>query len=597
VLAGPSAAAIHDLMLSLTAEAATQAPSPASLPFYDLNLRVVPDTGRLQARVELDYPNSTGAPLAELPLRIFANARGPLVRVTSVHAIGRTASLQAAADPTLVAVALDPPVPVGAFLHLSYEVAGVVPTSQAGAPDSLAASLLSEPSRAPDYGLFARFKDGVALADWLPTAAARFDGAFDLGDPAPVGDTAFVDLSSFRAEVELPAEYRLAAPGALLGEQILPDGFKQARVALADARDFALFASKRYRVAEGREDPFRVRVIYEEGHAAQGQSVLTSARRALARLSEELTPYPWTQFTAVEVPLGGGAGGAEFSSQIAIAGMFFEDTAPVGFGLALSGPFLADLREFTVAHEVAHQWWAIQVGSHPRLEPDVDEPLAQATAALLLTPRGEKRDRKKLVDQEIAVNYQAMRILQGEDGPAARPTSSFESTATYAGLVYGKAPFFYLKLAERIGDDDLWRGLKAYAQAHRFGVARRGDVVRAFAEIGLLPVSQLRALWEQWFEQAHGDVDLAGRGDPAAAAGELFGGDKAETGAAGSPVGSGEEVDPAELIKAARLALDQAARGKGDPQTGEQPLIDPGQAKALLQQLDRSFGGATDESP
>ena len=152
-----------------------------------------------------------------------------------------------------------------------------------------------------------------------------------------------------------------------------------------------LFASKLYRVADAREDPVRVRVMFEEGHAAQGQAVLTSARRALARLSAELVPYPWTQLTAVEVPLGGGAGGAEFSSQIAIAGMFFEESAPVGAGLALSGQFLTDLREFTVVHEVAHQWWAI--GSVPirDLEPDVDEPLAQATAAaLLLTPRGEK---------------------------------------------------------------------------------------------------------------------------------------------------------------------------------------------------------------
>ncbi len=525
---GPPAAALHDVMLSLTAEAAAQAPSPATLPFYDLKLRVSPDTGQLQAHVELDYPNTTGAPLAELPLRIFANARGPLIRIVSMHAQGRAATLRPANDPTVALVAIDPPVPVRAFLHLSYEVSAIVPVSQVAAPDSVAASLMAEPSRAPDYGLFARFPGGIALADWLPTAAARFDGAFDIGPLAPVGDTAFADLSSFRAEIEMPAQYRIAAPGALLGEQVLLDGFERTRVGLADARDFTLFASKLYRVADAREDPVRVRVMYEEGHAAQGQAVLSTARRALARLSQELVPYPWTQLTAVEVPLGGGAGGAEFSSQIAIAGMFFEDSAPVGFGLALSGQFLTDLREFTVVHEVAHQWWAIQVGSHPRLEPDVDEPLAQATAALLLTPASEKRDRKKLVDQEIAVNYQAMRILSGEDGPAARPTSAFESTAVYAGLVYGKAPFFYLKLAEQIGDDDLWHGLQAYARAHRFGLARRGDVVEAFAQTGLLPVARLQELYSRWFEEALGDTDLAGRGDPSAAAGELFGGDKSE---------------------------------------------------------------------
>jgi hypothetical protein len=204
-----------------------------------------------------------------------------------------------------VAVAVDPPVPAGTFLHLVYEVMAIVPLSQAAAPESVAGSLLSEPSRAPDYGLFARFPGGIALADWLPMAAARFDGTFDVGAPAPVGDTAFADLSSFRADVEMPAQYRIAAPGALLGEQVLPDGFERTRVGLADARDFTLFASKLYRVADAREDPVRVRVFYEDGHASQGQAVLTSARRALARLSAELVPYPWIQLTAVEVPLGG----------------------------------------------------------------------------------------------------------------------------------------------------------------------------------------------------------------------------------------------------------------------------------------------------
>src|SRR6202042_655966 len=101
--------------------------------------------------------------------------------------------------------------------------------------------------------------------------------------------------------------------------------------------------------------------------------------------------------------------------------------------------------------------------------------------------------------------------LQGEDGPAARSTADFESTAVYAGLVYGKAPFFYLKLAEQIGDEDLWRGLQAYAKAHRFGLARRGDVVQAFAQTGLLPIARLRELFSRWFEETHGDADLAGR--------------------------------------------------------------------------------------
>jgi hypothetical protein len=155
-------------------------------------------------------------------------------------------------------------------------------------------------------------------------------------------------------------------------------------------------------------------------------------------------------------------------------------------------------------------------------------------------------------------------------------------------VVYGKAPFFYLELAKELGDDAVWRALQAYAQAYRFGLAHRGDILKSFAETGLMRTAELEARYQRWFEQAHGDEDLAGRGDPSAAAADLFGQAKTEG-------DSDEEMDPDQLLKAAREALSQAAKGAGDPQTGEQPLIDPGQARELLQQLDRSMGGVSEE--
>lgn len=596
VVAGPSEDALREVALSLTSDGRAAVPPLGGLPFYDVELRVLPESGKLSAHVALDYMNPTAAPLSELSLRIFANARGPVVVLSQLESAGSKVSLRQGPDPTLATVTLEPPLLPGARVHLGYHVAATVPGAQADASASLAAALLSEPSRAPDYGLFSRFTGGIALADWLPMVAARFEGAYDVAGVGPVGDTAFAEVSCFRAAVELPGGYRLAGPGAVLGEEVLPDRFVRTRLVLAAGRDLTLFASKRYRVADGREGETRVRVVYEEGHGGEGQAVLSAARHALVALSAELSPYPWTTFTAVEVPLGGGAGGAEFSSLVAIAGMFFTPKAQVGLGFELAGPFLRELREFTVTHEVAHQWWAIQVGSHPRLEPDVDEPLAQATAALLLAPAGGPRDRKALIDREVAINYQAMRLLGGEDGPVARPTADFESVQVYAGLVYGKAPLFYTELASEFGDEAVWRALRAYALAHRFGLARRGEVLTAFAEQQLLPRARLDARYAHWFEEAHGDVDLAGRGDPMAAAGELFGGNApGDTlgNASGNESGneSGDGPDPAALLKAARQALTQAAQGKGAPQAGEQPLIDAKQAQQLLQQLNQTMGG------
>src|SRR5208337_1474603 len=119
----------------------------------------------------------------------------------------------------------------------------------------------------------------------------------------------FFDLSSFRATVELPMDYVLAGPGTTVAEEHLPGRIHRVTLALADARDFPLFASSRYREAETTENGVRIRSIYQNGSGGPGQSVLSTARNALSLFSKLYHPYSYSTFTAVEVPMRGGAGG------------------------------------------------------------------------------------------------------------------------------------------------------------------------------------------------------------------------------------------------------------------------------------------------
>src|SRR5262249_41171815 len=162
----------------------------------------------------------------------------------------------------------------------------------------------------------------------------------------------------FRVVVELPSAYVLAAPGTVIGEQVLPNGLRRTTFALADARDVVLFASKTYRMTSGVEGPIRLRSYCAKADAAAGAAVPPTARAALSFSGQTLGPYPYSSFVIAEVPLRGGAGGAEFPGAIAVAGMVYGAESPLPGGAKLGAPFLKRLREFTVAHEVAHQWWA-----------------------------------------------------------------------------------------------------------------------------------------------------------------------------------------------------------------------------------------------
>jgi hypothetical protein len=223
------------------------------------------------------------------------------------------------------------------------------------------------------------------------------------------------------------------------------------------------------------------------------------------------------------------------------------------------------------------------VASHPRLQPDVDEPLAQFSAAVYVGHARGLAARQKALGTQVAVNYQATRMLGLDDGPAARATGAFGNTAEYAGLVYGKAPFFYQALADRLGDEALSRGLAEYAREHWMGLAKRGDVVAAIAKGAAVAPAELKPLFARWFFQAHGDEDMAGKGDIESVALDAFGG------GVGTPGG----LDTSALSK----LLPAQAAGNGEAAPGATPGIpgvDPAQIQHLMEQLDKTMGGVDD---
>ncbi|MHB8417557.1 MAG: gluzincin family metallopeptidase [Myxococcales bacterium] len=555
-------------------------PNPATLPFYDIQLRVDPADGRISGTERIDYPNSTAAPLRQLPLRIFANAGESLVNVDSVSE-GGVPLPASSEEPSIVEVPLPSPLSPGAWVHLAVAFHGRAPEPHADSgQEGMLQSLLAAPGRSPDYGLFSRFEGGIALAEFLPMVAGRWKGAFDLDPGNGVGDASFFDLSSFRASIDLPADFVLAAQGVTLSEELLPGRRRRTQVALADARDFTLFASNRYREADAVENGIRVRSLYENGQGDPGRSVLDTARKALALFGRLWHDYPWATFTAVEVPLRGGAGGAEFPSLVAVAGLAYGAGSLPG-GMQFSPGFQGEMREFVVAHEVAHQWWACAVASHPRAEPDVDEPLAQYAASVYIGAEHGPQARRAALDSQVAVNYQTIRMLGIADGPAARATGEFRSSGEYAGLVYGKAPFFYLALEDKLGEAGVSRGLAEYARRHWMGLARRGEVVAAVASASYLSARELQPLFDRWFRERHGDVDLAGRGDVMSIAAQAF--------------GSAGGLDLGQLLDQAPQAMQQIQQlqqGGGAPAApGNLPAIDPQQAMKLLKQLNQTMGG------
>lgn len=200
---------------------------------------------------------------------------------------------------------------------------------------------------------------------------------------------------------------------------------------------------------------------------------------------------------------------------------------------------MASTLEFTIHHEIAHQWFAMVVGNDPIDSPITDEALAQHVALLLTEWRHGKKLADALRQGQLKGSYQLYRAMGGRDGVADRPASEFRSNGEYAALVYGKAPLLYDEVRKSIGDDAWMKALRAYTAQNRWGWAAPDGPIAAAAEVAPGKSKALRALRQHWLDEAHGDEDLGGLSFDL---GAMMGGG---TGGVGN--GNLPGVDPADL--------------------------------------------------
>jgi aminopeptidase N len=146
--------------------------------------------------------------------------------------------------------------------------------------------------------------------------------------------------------------------------------------------------------------------------------------------------------------------------------------APVGTGAEFSTLVFADvaaaeddLLDVVVPHEVAHQWWYVQVGSDQHEHPWLDEALATYSEWLFA--------------RDAATRFPNTTT---PTAPLNSPVSAFPDLASYQQTTYVYGAQLYRDLAREIGEETLIQGLRSYAQEHRFGTATDEDLVASLSQ-------------------------------------------------------------------------------------------------------------------
>lgn len=582
------------------------------LPQYTIDQAIDDVSGTFSGKMSLRWTNLTGAAVSELPLQLHPNAAKELgTNDTSTMTISEVSSTEGpavtfeATRPSLVTVTFASPIVPGGRTTLSVRYGGKLRKLPANANDVFAQAMAGLASMSgagvADYGLVGVGDGLLTMASAYPMAAPFREGSFDTGAPAKIGDIAYNGQAVFVVRTIVPAGMQVVTN--LVDEEPKAAGEKTQVVVSQGAlvRDLLLVAGRDLAESTRMVGDVRVRSVYRAKDEKQGKAALEVGADALATFEEQFGPYPYTELDIAEASLVGGAGGVEFPAMVLIAGMLYRDPGESTSQMAMVMKLLEGLSggleglldenpqkkgsksptmgmldsalEFTVAHEVAHEYFAITVGNDCHRYPFVDEPLAQYLAGLAYADRHGAAEAKSAMDMNVKLNYALYRMLDGKDKPVAREAAAYQSTTEYAALVYGKAPFLYVELAEKYGEARFHQAIREGVRRHRFQLVTLDEWAETIGE-GCGDVAGVRGLFRRWMEERHGDEDLGVTDDGEFVINAMFG---AETAA------SLKETLPMLGMKPKDFLKGMFGGGLGDDVGGEG--IDPEKALKELEDL------------
>lgn len=483
-------------------------------PTYRVELDVDPARRAVAGRISLTVvPRGR---LTELPLRLTPNAAHTgAVKVSSFRRDGATLEVPEDEDPTLVRVPLEPPANAGKPLTISFALTARVPPAPEGG--LLAAANMENPG---DYGAFSAASDIISLAGlipmWVPIGpnGQAFDG------PAGVGDLGSFDPSNFLVQVTTRPGWRTLSPGVMTRQS---EGSRPVTAwSVVGAREFPILVTRGYTENTSTEGDVTIECWTRPGAKGAAQA-LTAAAKSLTELENRLGPYPYKSLRVVEARFGGGAGGMEFPGLVTVSStllsgmgnplealglgtMGAEEANGLGLGElhgALSQLLEATL-EFTVAHEVVHQYFAMLVGNDPVAIPVVDEALTQHVALLVLEWVHGRAVADGLREAQLKAAYHMHRSAGGKDAVALRPAADFASNIEYAAIIYGKAPLLFDAWRARLGDGTWFSVLRTYVDRNRY----RWVGPETLLNLAAAHDEGLKPLYKRWWLEKHGDEDL-----------------------------------------------------------------------------------------
>lgn len=432
-------------------------------------------------------PPSVIGDAVSLPFRLYPDdpVYGPGdIAVDEVTVDGSPVAPRVGAEPSVVWVPLPASSRRGGEVTVAMRFETVVPVRSAAS-----------------FGIFSTQPDAgsMALAHWYPLLAGRTSAGWDVGPVSANGDPVFTNAALYDLSLDLRGDLVLVAPGVEI--EAAADGDRVTRrFVTGPVREAALAVDDDWTAAEAMVNGTRVVAYAEPANAAGRDLALDAAVAALDIFSRRYGPYPFRQFTVVEMALSD-AIGMEYSQVVLI-----NDGVIARGG---DGGDEARFLEFVVAHEVAHQWWYGLVENDQQQTAFIDEGLAEHAAAYTyFADRYGPTVAAAEMERRVGRWYR-QQMATGGDLVVDQPTDDFPDRAAYAAAVYAKAALGFDAIRDEIGDEAFYAALRGIVADYRFAVVDAAAVRAAFDASCRCDIG---STWSRWFRQRAGLPESQGSG-------------------------------------------------------------------------------------
>ena len=256
------------------------------------------------------------------------------------------------------------------------------------------------------------------------------------------------DWISMQTTVSTSEDQIAIAPGKLL-RQWKDAGRNYYRYALdKPVLHFATFTSAKYQVHREKWNEVDIEIYYDDDHSYNIERMAKAMRTSLDYCSSQFGPYPHKVARIIEFP------------RYEIFAQSFATTMPysegIGFIENVTDENSLGLMQHTVAHEIAHQWWAHQVvPGYAAGASFVTETLAQYSASCILEKlEGEKKNLAFVLHDRSS--YMTNR------GRLSEPENALVFVEDQPNVYYNKGTQVMHALKKLIGEDSLNHAIKRF---------------------------------------------------------------------------------------------------------------------------------------